>query len=375
MVKQKWLIAAVFTVLTALFIDNLGATATATSFCAPVTTHTTSVTPNTTYNAYFNQQAGPGWVGGDASYQTKLPDGRMVWVFSDTMIGTATTSGTASFTGMPHNTMLVGTGAKLKSLYSGGYSTPKSLIPDTTVNGQPAWWYVSATYVEGKTLLVYVNQMTGQPGDIFATPTGASKIAVFSVPTTSSAVPQFQKLVAIASDATTQWGNGYTFDTTYNYIYGLTTDHQMKLARVKRGSSVTLSAWQFWNGSAWVAGESNAAIVNSTQAEAVSPQPSSWGNGYVAISTSQPFGNYLQQQFACSPQGPWSAPENIYTIPETWGTMAGYHDIMAYIPNVVGNKPNDSTSLIVSYNINTTDGFAALAQNINQYRPRFVTVK
>ena len=34
-------------------------------------------------------ESGPGWIGGDATYSTELPNGQEAFVFSDTMIGTA----------------------------------------------------------------------------------------------------------------------------------------------------------------------------------------------------------------------------------------------------------------------------------------------
>ena len=36
---------------------------------------------------------GPGWVGGDSTYSVELPDGRTLWLFSDSFIGEVTSSG------------------------------------------------------------------------------------------------------------------------------------------------------------------------------------------------------------------------------------------------------------------------------------------
>src|SRR5437764_359679 len=104
---------------------RLAAKASTSNYCAPPSVTTT--TPDTIFNSYFNQQTGPGWVGGDATYFTKLPDGRAVWSFSDTLIGTASLSGQASFKGMPHNTLLVGNGSALATDVGGTFTSPQSL--------------------------------------------------------------------------------------------------------------------------------------------------------------------------------------------------------------------------------------------------------
>lgn len=342
--------------------------ATSSSFCAPTNQATTSA--DLTYDSYFNTQKGPGWVGGDATYETKLPDGRRVWDFSDTLIGTASATGQATFTGMPHNTLMVGSDSALTTDYAGTYTAPHSLIPDTTYNGQTAWYWVGATFVENNQLLVFVNEIT--TGNVFGVVTGNSAIAVFTLPT-APALPVFQQVIPLFSEPDVTWGVGYTYDSTYNYILG-NSNHQMELARVKRGSTTSVGSWEFWNGTAWVAGVQNAAVMNTSQAEAISPLPSNWGKGYIEVSVSTFPGYYLQEQFACAPQGPWSPPQQIYTIPETNGE---YPYEISYGPNVVGYHPSGNSSLRVSYNINYTgsNGFQTVAQNINMYRPRFVDLQ
>ena len=375
--KTVVLAASALMILTAISITlgvntrtptRMSVNASTINYCIPPTVSTTSV--DSVYDGYLNQQTGPGWVGGDSTYHTTLPDGRTVWDFSDTLIGTASTTGQATFTGMPHNTLLIGSGSSLATDLGGSYTSPHSLIPDDTYNGQQAWYWVGATYVENGQLLVFANQITS---GTFGTVTGNSVIAVFSIPA-APALPVFQKIIPIVSDPGMQWGNGYTFDSTYNYIYGVASNHQMKLARVARGKTTTLSSWQFWNGTSWVSGEQNAVVMNSTQAEAISPLPSNWGKGYIAVSVSAFPGLQLQEQFSCAPQGPWSPPQSIYTIPETNGE---YPYEIAYIPNVVGYHPSGNSSLRVSYNINYTgsNGFQTLAQNINMYRARFVDLQ
>jgi hypothetical protein len=344
----------------------------ATNYCAPATLPV--ATSNEVLNSYFSNQFGPGWVGGDGTYSTKLPDGRQAWTFSDTLIGTANVDGTASFTGMPHNTELVGTAGQLSSNYAGSYSAPASLIPGRSSS---SWWWAGATLVENNSQLIFVNDFDAR--NMFGYFTGNSGIAVMSLPTGSN--PTYSRLQSLPTDSTTQWGSALASDATYNYVYGLSSNsdngtfYGMKVARVVKGKTLTTSAWQYWNGTGWVSGESHAVSLATTNTlTGVTKQPSWMGStGYVA--TSIPSGvfndNVLQLSFACSPQGPWSTPQTVAPIPE----IAQYHNEMAYIPTFHPELSSSTTGLAVSYNVNTTDGFGALAQNIHEYQPRFLQLR
>ena len=106
----------------------------------------------------MSSQSGPGWIGGDATYSTALPDGREAFVFSDTLIGTVRPhGGPATITGVPRNGQLVGTLSHLRSEYGGTYRFPKPLIRDG--RGKDDGWQVSATFVENGQQLVFVNEI------------------------------------------------------------------------------------------------------------------------------------------------------------------------------------------------------------------------
>ena len=74
--------------------------------CQPATAPT--ATADTSLNSLISNETGPGWVGGDATYSTELPDGQEAFVFSDTWSGRRTPSGAAKLTGFIHNSELVG---------------------------------------------------------------------------------------------------------------------------------------------------------------------------------------------------------------------------------------------------------------------------
>src|SRR6185369_4369726 len=43
--------------------------------------------PDAAFDALFTQN-GPGWTGGDGTFSTLLPDGRHLWMWSDSFLGT-----------------------------------------------------------------------------------------------------------------------------------------------------------------------------------------------------------------------------------------------------------------------------------------------
>ncbi len=328
--------------------------------------------PDQALNNLLAGQLGPGWVGGDSTYSTRLPDGREAFVFSDTLIGTAQPDGTPSITGMAHSSELVGVLPNLVPDYGGTYSAPLSLIPDTYNSG--GIWETFATYTQGESQMIFVNEYTGPPGILTLSYTGRSGIAVMAVP--SQGPPTLSSVTLLPTDPDTEWGSAVVSSGGYMYVYGADLDlahhrvYGMKVARVPDGQSLDVNAWGYWNGSQWVAGESNAAVVPTVnQLTGVVPDPD--GKGFIAVSV--PSGVFydttVDLSYASSPEGPWTAPQPVYVIPE----IKQYAGEMAYFPTF-HPELSSGDQLIVSYNIDTTVGYSVLLHNIHSYQPRFLTI-
>ena len=345
---------------TAGFSGNVSA-----PFCQP--SALPSVAPDGSLDNLFSGQYGPGWLGGDATYSTALPSGQDAFDFSDTLIGTAQSSGQANVTGFIHNSELVGTLPNLISVYGGSPYNAASLIPDSDSSND--LWAVSATDVENGYQLVFVNEFA--EGNPFDTYLGRSAIAVFSLP--RAGLPVFDTLAALPTDANTQWGIATTQSGGYTYIYGTDlnfsteTFYGMKVARVPLGQTLSTGAWTYWNGAGWVGGESNAVpVVTGTVLSGVIPLAN--GTGYMAVSVPGTNDSTVDLSFACNPAGPWSTPQAVYTIPQ----VSQYQNEIAYIstfhPEITGN------GLILSYNIDAVESLSQLAQNVHQYQPQFLAL-
>ena len=332
--------------------------------CVP-TVHPTA-TMDSGLDGVIANETGPGWLGGDMGYSTELPNGQESFVFSDTLIGTAQSSGLSSITGIPRNSELVGALPDLNTDISGTYGAPESLIPD----GSTDHWWTTSTYVEDGDQLVFVNEFAPVSGGIDQF-TGRSGIAVLSV--SGSGMPSFSSIVALPTDPDTQWGNAFVQNATYTYVYGLDssptlgTFYGMKVARVPIGESLQTSDWTYWNGSQWVSGEANAAAIN-TGAQLTGVVPQAGGSGYAALSI--PGGSYhgaaVTLSYACSPTGPWSSPQVVYSIPQ----ITQYPDEFAYTPTFHPELTGQG-GLVVSYDLNSTNA-ADVEQDVHQYQPQFL---
>ncbi len=350
------------------------------SDCQPTKT-TPTATVDTGLDNLISNETGPGWVGGDATYSTELPDGQEAFDFSDTLIGTAQANGVANLTGMVHNSELVGgTGGlnsdavgsitSMDSDIAGSESAPQTLIPDTTDSGDQ--WQVAATFVENGNQLVFVNEFAPVAGSQFDRFTGHSGVAVLRLP--AGGVPTFSSVTPVPTDAFTQWGNATTQVDGYTYIYGTESNttsgafYGMKEARVAQGETLNVNDWQYWNGTQWVSGEGSAVPVDTTnELTGVTAQTDAGGFLGVSVPGSVFTDTTVDLSYACSPAGPWSAPIPVYTIPQ----ISEYDNEIAYM-STFHTELSSPGDLVVSYDINTLDGLSALEENVHQYQPQFL---
>jgi hypothetical protein len=335
--------------------------------CAPATLP--AAAPDAALDSLVSGQFGPGWVGGDATYSTALPGGEEAFDFSDTLVGAAQPGGSATLTGLVHSSELVGTMPNLAGVYGGTYGAPQALVPDADGNGDS--WQVAATDVENGRQLVFVNEFAPVPGSPFDTFLGHAAIATLSL---NGGLPTLQGFTPIPTDGRTQWGTALAQSGGFTFVYGLSSNGSsfagMKIARVPAGQTLDTAAWTYWTGLGWVPGESNAVAVATTNV-LTGVVPLAEGSGYLAVSI--PIGVYTDKtfdvSFACAPTGPWTTPQAVFTVPEVNGE---YHDEIAYIPTV--HPELSGSGLVVSYDVNSTDGLSALAQNVREYQPRFLTL-
>ncbi|WP_068422112.1 DUF4185 domain-containing protein [Janibacter terrae] len=304
---------------------------------------------------------GPGWVGGDSTYSVGLPDGRTLWLFSDSFIGEVTAGGTPRpGMAMVHNALVAeDDSGRLSTHTSEG---PESFFPDPS---EDTYYWVQDALVQGEELVVFLSltRRVGEQG--FAWDRNA--MARVSLPGL-----EVEEIIDPGSSGTDHvaWGAGVMPTPTYTYVYGIEDLEQTKhlhLARVPAGNLTDRTRWEYRGADGWTSDPTRSARLTDGVANELSVTP--YRDGYLMISsdTSQPFSPGINAWTACSPQGPWADPQRIYETPESG---RGQH----FTYNAHGHPTlSDDEQLLISYNVNTFD-FGELTRNPTLYRPKFITL-
>ena len=298
-----------------------------------------------------------GWTGADATYSVPLPDGRVLWMFGDTFIGTVNEDRTRNQTKMINNTFVLTDENEFVTLFGGTRTNPRALVvPNETDDW---YWPFDATIYNGELHMLLAHmQRVGEGMWGFAYK--QVDLAIFSLPDLT-----LKSLTMKIPSPEISYGSTLMEDTDYTYIYGITTVGYNKYAHVARASSGNLrTVWEFYNGSDWVLEPSNYRIHDG-----VSDQFSVFKkNGKYYLLTHQIiFGSEIQLFESDFPIGPWHSKKTVYCTPETGGDVFTYNSF-------VHPELSINDELIISYNINSFD-FWSLFDNADLYRPKFIKVE
>lgn len=317
-------------------------------------------TPSPQDDARFDL-TGPGWVAGDSTYSVGLPDGRTLWLFSDSFIGEVSRNGTpAPGMAMVHNALVAESeGGRLSTRTGEG---PESFFPDPS---DQTYYWVQDAAVQGEELVVFLS-LTRQEGEQgFAWERNAmARVSLPELEVTEIIDPGPGPGDHVA------WGAGVMSTPTHTYVYGVEDLEEAKhlhLARVPAGNLTDRSRWQYRTADGWSDDVTQSARLTDGVANELSVSP--YRDGYLMVSsdTSLPFSPKINAWTACSPQGPWEERQTIYETPESG---RGQH----FTYNAHGHPEiSDDGELLISYNVNTFD-FDELTRDPTLYRPKFVTL-
>lgn len=337
--------------------------------CAPTVKSTVTDTRLTSlFTNYGNDNSRlDDWTGADGTYSLKLPSGRELWVFSDTFLGRVDSGGTrppvveeGGTTVFLNNSFAVERNGRLSTIHDGTEAKPTAVMPP---RDEKHWyWAGDATLAGGTVEVTYQEYERYGPGTWdwrwhrnvvarFAPGRLERPISVHDLP----------------SGHGVAWASATLKDGGYTYVYGvedLGSPKYMHVARVA-GESL-LGRWEYLKADGtWSANEADSARVMSGVANEYSV--SKVGSGYVLIThdTSEALNPNIVAFSSCSPAGPFTGKQHVYTTPETSGNIFTYN-AHAH-PDVSGN------GLVVSYNVNSfvnTDHYS----DVTIYRPRFLDV-
>ena len=329
----------------------------------------TGAAPDTALDTLFNNysDSGVGWTGADSTYSVRLPDGRIVWIFSDTFLGPVNADGSRPTTApFLNNSFVVQDGDQLSTVHGGTADAPAALVEPA----DEGWYWAGAGNCSGGTLNVTYNQFVRTGTGLFDFAWKASALVRFDpaglTPIDVTALPS-----AVANLESASW---VLTDGGYTYVYRVEDQGSTKYLHVARVAGADLrAAWRFWTGSGWSADETASARVLAGVSNEYSV--TRLGDGYVLVTqdTTELLSAHVVAYFGTSPTGPFTNKTALYTTPETGAAGSyGNGNIYTYNPHV-HPELSDSTNLVVSYNVNSFDN-TDVYDDVSIYRPRFVTV-
>ncbi|TDC99270.1 DUF4185 domain-containing protein [Nonomuraea deserti] len=343
--------------------------ATAASECAPtVAGAATNARLTTLFTNYGNDNDRlDDWTGADGTYSLRLPGGKELWIFSDTFLGQVNPDGSrppvveeGGTTVFLNNTFAVERDGRLSTIHDGTAEKPTAVMPP---RDEDHWfWAGDATLAGG------VVEVTYQEYERFGDGTWdwrwhRNVVARFAPGRLDEPISVHD----LPSGHGVSWASATMKDGGYTYVYGvedLGSPKYMHVARVK-GQSL-LGRWEYLKADGtWSPDEADSARVMSGVANEYSV--SKVGSGYVLIThdTTEALSPNIVAYSSCSPAGPFTGKQHVYTTPETGG------DIFTY--NAHAHPEVDGDGLVISYNVNSfvnTDHY----RDVSIYRPRFLDV-
>ncbi|MEV0118906.1 DUF4185 domain-containing protein [Streptomyces sp. NPDC050844] len=339
------------------------------------------------------------WTGGDGTHSVRLPDGRLLWLFSDTFLGQV--HAPPNPVGQPHTwrdttAPMVRNSAVVMSRSGTLQRTlPAPLFPDPAPN---QWRWPVAAQVEPRSpgsaddvvRVLLWTRATGTGPWIYGVPTG-TEVATLSLPdlrvegivkvSDQQSVPDPDKRVLYGTTAVDDDGWTYVFGGNDGQAAARPASHAY-VARVPQGRLAEPGAWRYWDGKGWTKDGKPRSVLGDGERKGV-------GSAFTVVRVK---GTYVlftmaagteglttvTSYWACSPTGPWRGPTKSFAPPLP-KDGAVRQDVAAYNPQA-HPALSENGRLLLSYDVNWLDAVPASAQanvsrNVSLYRPRFVSLR
>jgi hypothetical protein len=312
----------------------------------------------------------PGWQAADIGASVRLSDGRIAWVFGDTLRTGALSPPIVA------NSMLITSGLCVSQLVPADRGP---MLPDAAPD--TVYWPMSASVLrlgrDEDTLIVLCSRIRRGSKAYDFTFLGTSA-AVFEIGTLG--VPRLSRIEQITPDDPSlvqiNWGAAAVVHGGWLYVYGtrltgkkLSFGRELHVARVPTADPGNRKTWQFWDGRGWQRDVRASAPVLPAEGGVSQTMSVDVVQGrFVAVSKRDgDLGNFVYTWTSDGPTGPWRPRR---AIPAPAGFDTG---VLQYAPLAHPEVPLDSGQLLVSISRNTTD-LSALVKDPRLGRPRFAEV-
>lgn len=314
---------------------------------------------------------GPGWTGGDSTYSVELPDGRTLWLFSDTFVGLVNPSRTRPRNApMVHNSLVVQDRDELTTKVGDIGGIPQSFFADPDWD---SWYWVYDATVEttatGGVVRVFLIRFQRTPeGGMWGFEWMDNALATLSLPEL-----EVVSIDPLPSGHGVAWGAALLEHGEHVYIYGtedLGDDKHMHLARARTGGVADPAAWEYATGpgkEAWSSDPADSARLVTGVGNEYSVTHVNGAFLLITMDSLTRLSPELVAYTACDPAGPFEGRTVLYVTPEAEEAGVLTYNAHAH------PQFTEAGALLVSYNVNASD-VAWVFADADLYRPRFVRV-
>jgi hypothetical protein len=313
----------------------------------------------------------PSWQAADIGASAKLSDGRLVWVFGDTVRAASLSPRIVA------NSMLISSGECVSQLLP---PDKGAVIPDAASGA--VYWPMSVTVLpdSGHDLIVVLcSRIRRGDGGAFEFAFTGSSAALFRID--AEGVPILLRVVEITPDNLDadqiNWGAASTASGRWIYVYGtrLTGEkyvfgRELYVGRAPVDDPNNRARWEFWDGGAWQSRhESAAPVLPADGGVSQTLSVHAVDGRFIAVSKrGGDLADFVYTWSAPSAVGPWTARRAVPAPFEVRG------DVLQYAPLAHPEIPLESGNLLVSISRNTTD-LERLFAEPKLARPLFVEVQ
>lgn len=318
----------------------------------------------------FDAQTGA-WSGGDGASSTRLPDGRLLWLFSDTFVGGVHPDGSrATGTRLVRNSILV---------TDGDCVAVSPTATDAFPGHAQTWLWPTHAVVSaagrpgGATTLVVFAQRVVRTGS------GAFDFRRAGAVTVTVAVPwRGEPVVGAVRDlpaSAVLWGAAVVTAGRTTWIYGtratsrpLVFGRDLLLARAPTTTVSDPATWTYRTTSGWSPRAARAAVVRDAE-DGVSTVPSALqvGRSFVIVTKPQEFlDDRVVALTSTTPWGPWTTRE--------LASARSTESVPRYSPVVVAARSARTRAFVVAVSQTATTLQRIMADS-SVTRPRFLDAR
>lgn len=335
------------------------------------------------------------WTGGDGTHSVRLPDGRVLWLFSDTYLGQVHGPPNPvgeSYAWRDTSAPLVRNSAVVMAKDGRLETTlPTPVFPDP---GPGRWRWPVAARVEPRSpgsweqvvRVLLWTRTAGRAPWIYGVPT-STEVATLSLPDLrlEGVTTVLDQSSVTDPSRRVLFGTSTVDAGAWTYVFGGDDGQavsrpasQAYVARVPRGRLGQPAAWEYWDGSGWAVRARPGPVLGDGRRTGVGSAFTVVRDGGTYVLFTMAAGTAglttITSYWACAPTGPWHGPTR------SFGPSLPQGQVAAYNPQVHAAL-SDGDRLVLSYDVNwldTTGGVSAqanLSRNVALYRPRFVTLR